>query len=146
MTPDSDLKAVCSVTELTRKLSMSRARFYQLLEMGVFPKPVYCARTKRPFYTLDLQQKCMDIRKTGIGHNSLPFIFNTPRKNTYRRCHNQLDRKYEKLTDILKQMGLNITCNKVKNAVKTLYPVKLTQQPVEGIVIRDLFRYFNQGV
>ncbi len=146
MTPDTNLKAVCSITELTRKLGMSRARFYQLLEMGVFPKPVYCIRTRRPFYTLDLQQKCMDIRKTGIGNNNLPIIFYTARKNTYRRCHNQLDRKYEELTDILKQMGLNITCNNVKNAVKTLYPEKLTQQPVEGTVIRDMFRYFNQGV
>lgn len=142
----NDLKAVCSVTELARKLGLSRARFYQLLEMGVFPKPVYCTRTKRPFYPLDLQQKCIDTRKTGIGHNGQPVVFYSSRQNKLRKSQNQLDRKYEELTDILRQMGLNVTCNKVKNAVKALYPGELTQHLVEGTVIRDLFRYFKQGL
>ncbi len=53
---DNDLKAVCSVTELTKKLGLSRARFYQLQKMGVFPMPIYCTRTIRPFYPLELQQ------------------------------------------------------------------------------------------
>jgi hypothetical protein len=145
MLQDNELKAICSVTELTRKLGLSRARFYQLLEMGVFPKPVYCTRTKRPFYPLDLQQKCIEVRKTGIGHNGKPVIFYTSRQNKLRKSQNSSDRRYEELAAILRQMGLNITCNKVENAVKTLYPEELTQHPVDGKIIRDLFRYFTQG-
>jgi len=114
--------------------------------MGVFPKPVYCLRTKRPFYTLDLQQKCIEIRKMGIGHNGQPIIFYTSRKNKSNNSHNQSDHRYEELADILRRMGLNVTCNKVKNAIKALYPEELTQYPVEGTVIRDLFRYFKQGL
>ena len=146
MLSDNSLKAVCSVTELVKKLGLSRARFYQLQKMGVFPKPIYCTRTKRPFYPLDLQQKCIDIRKTGIGHNGQPILFYTSRQNKSRKSQNQSDHTCEELTDILRQMGLNVTCNKVKNAVKTLYPEELTQYPVEGTVIRDLFRYFEQGL
>jgi len=146
MLSDNDLKAVCSVAELARKLGMSRARFYQLMEKGVFPKPVYCTRTKRPFYTLDLQQKCIDARKTGIGHNGLPVVFYSARQNKLRKSQVSPDHRYEELTAILRQMGLNVTCNKVKNAIKALYPEELTQYPVDGMVIRDLFKHFKQGL
>lgn len=144
MCSDNDLKAVCSVTELTKKLGLSRARFYQLQKMGVFPMPVYCPRTKRPFYPLDLQQQCIRIRKTGIGFNGQATIFYASRKNIPQKSPSQLDHQYEELADILSQMGLNVTCNKVRQAVKALYPAGLAQCPDEGMVIRDLFRYFKQ--
>jgi len=140
---DNDLKAVCTVTELAKKLSLSRARFYQLQKTGIFPKPIYCTRTKRPFYPLDLQQKCVDIRKTGIGHNGQPVIFYTSKQNKSRKSQNHEDRKYEELAYILNQMGLNLARNNVKIAVKNLYPEGLAQCPDEGMVIRDLFRYFK---
>jgi len=74
MLSNNELKAVCSVTEMAGKLGLSRARFYQLQKTGVFPAPVYCVRTKRPLYPLDLQQECLDTRKTGIGHNGQPIV------------------------------------------------------------------------
>ncbi len=146
MYSDNNLKAVCSVTELTKKLGLSRARFYQLQRMGVFPTPIYCTHTKRPFYPLDLQQKCIDIRKTGIGLNGQLILFYASRKNKSQKSPSQLDHKCEELADILSQMGLNVARNKVKNAVNVLYPGGLTQCPDEGMVIRDLFRYFKQGL
>ena len=141
---DNDLRAVCSVTELTKKLGLSRARFYQLQKMGIFPMPLYCTRTKRPFYPLELQQKCIDIRKTGIGFNGQATIFYASRKNISQKSPGQLDHQYEELADILSQMGLNVTCNKVRKAIKALYPTGLAQCSDEGMVIRDLFRYFKQ--
>ena len=143
---DNDFGAVCSVTELAGKIGLSRARFYQLMEKGVFPKPVYCTRTRRPFYTLNLQQKCIDIRKTGIGYNQQPVVFYSERRSKPRKSQNSPDSLYEELTDILKQMGLHITCNKLKNAVRALYPEKLIQHPIDGTIIRDLFKHFTQGV
>ena len=141
---DNDIKTICSVTELTKKLGLSRARFYQLQKIGVFPMPLYCTRTKRPFYPLELQQKCIDIRKTGIGLNGQATIFYASRKNILQKSPSQLDHQYEELADILSQMGLNVTCNKVRKAVKALYPTGLAQCSDEGMVIRDLFRYFKQ--
>jgi len=146
MLPDNNLKAVCSVTGMAKKLDMSRARFYQLQKMGVFPGPVYCTRTKRPFYPLDLQKKCVDIRETGIGYNGQPVLFYATRKDAPGKLQNQPDHQYGKLTGILRQMGLNVSLKKVKNAVKSLYPEGLTSSSVEGPVIRDLFRYFDQRV
>lgn len=48
--------------------------------------------------------------------------------------------------DILKEMRLSVTRNKVRDAVKSLYPEGLAKGPIEGTVIRDLFRYLRQGV
>ena len=118
--------------------------------MGVFPKPVYCTRTKRPFYPLDLQQKCIEIRKTGIGHNGRPVIFYTPRKDKTAKDQQwsspEFERFCQELTGILKQMGLGVTHSQVSKAVKALHPKGLEQYAIEGSIIRDLFSYFKKGL
>ena len=43
-------KAVVSVAEMARMVGLSRARFYQLVNEGVFPPPLYRIDTKRPFF------------------------------------------------------------------------------------------------
>ncbi len=146
MSSNNDLKAVCTVTALVKKLGMSRARFYQLQNTGVFPEPVYCIRTKRPFYPLELQQKCIEIRRTGIGFNGLQILFNASRKTKPDKSKNQSDSRCEELMDIFKEMRLSVNRNKVRDAVKTLYPEELPKGPIEGTVIRDLFRYLRQRV
>ncbi len=150
MLSDNDLKAVCSVTELTKMLGLSRARFYQLQKMGVFPKPIYCTRTKRPFYPLDLQQKCIEIRKTGIGHNGRPVIFYARRKDKTAKdqqwSNPEFERFCQELTSILKQMGVRVTHSQVSKAVKVLHPKGLERYAVEGTIIRNLFSYFKEGL
>ena len=142
---NENIKAVCSVSELAKKLGLSRARVYQLQKMGVFPKPVYCIRTKRPFYPQDLQQKCLAIRKTGIGHNGQIMVFYSMQEDKFVKPQNQLNPDYKQLTDTLRQLGLKITVSEVKNAVNTLYPQGITGSD-DGAIMRDLFRYFRQGV
>jgi hypothetical protein len=137
---DNDLKAVCSVGELAKKLNLSRARFYQLQKTGVFPMPAYCIRTRRPIYTLDLQQKCIAVRKTGIGYNGQPILFNAMRKNKFGESQSRSDNKYEELMRCLKEMGLNVPLDKVKAAVKNLYPQGLPQHQDKGRVIKELYR------
>ncbi len=77
---ESDFKEICSVTKMIAMLGISKARFYQLIQNDIFPPPVYCIRTKKPFYTDNLQQHCLNIRKTGIGYNGKPVIFYAARK------------------------------------------------------------------
>ena len=145
MLPNDNLKAVCTVTEMTKKLGLSRARFYQLQKMGIFPKPLYLDNLKRPFYPLDLQQQCLKIRKTGIDSNGKPIIFYAPREKK-RRCPTvQAEPQYQELTESLRQIGLNVTGDKVKAAVKALYPDGLTE-PLDGEVIGKVHRYLNGGV
>ena len=42
-------KQIVSMTEISKMLQLSRARFYQLLDIGFFPKPLYDDRSKRPY-------------------------------------------------------------------------------------------------
>ena len=53
---------------------------------------------------------------------------------------------YKQLADTLRQLGLNVTSNAVKNAVNTLYPEGMSAHADDGTILRDLFRYFRQGV
>jgi hypothetical protein len=46
-------KAVVSVSEMARMVGLSRARFYQLQQAGVFPLPVYDVASRRPVYPQD---------------------------------------------------------------------------------------------
>ena len=142
---DNHIKAICTVTELAKKLSLSRARFYQLQKMGVFPGPVYCIRTKRPFYPLELQQKCLAIRKTGIGHNGQFAIFYRMRKDKPVKPQSQPNTRYEQFANTLRQFGLKIAVSEVKNAVNTLYP-QGTADNDGGAIIKEVFRYFQNGV
>jgi hypothetical protein len=146
------LKAICSVTELAEILGLSRTRFYQLQRKGVFPMPVFCIRTRRPFYPLDLQKKCIEIRKTGIACNGQPVLFYGERKNSSKaslelseskKGGNKNQQKYEELTKTLRQMGLNVSCKAVENAINTLFPEGLQQHSNEGRIVRDLFRYLT---
>lgn len=73
--PGVCLKAAVSVSEMARSLRMSRARFYELIEAGVMPPPVYLVRTKRPFYTAELQAVCHRVRELGQGINGEPIVF-----------------------------------------------------------------------
>ncbi len=52
---DNNIKGICTVKELVIRLKLSRARFYQLQNRGVFPKPDRCGRSNRPFYTPDIR-------------------------------------------------------------------------------------------
>lgn len=142
---NDDLRAVCTVSELARKLDLSRARLYQLQKTGVFPTPIYCVRTKRPFYPLDLQQQCVNIRTTGIGCNGQPIIFYSSHKSKSKGSQNQSDSKYEELATALREMGLNVTRNDIRKAAKALYPEGLTKGPIEGTVIGKVFRYLSNG-
>lgn len=143
---DNHIKAICTVTELAKKLSLSRARFYQLQKMGVFPMPVYCIRTKRPFYPLVLQQQCMEIRKTGIGHNGRPIIFYSKRDSAATKPNSCSEQKYRELSDALGRMGLKTSPAKAGKAFMALYPENWKKLDIDGGVIVEVFRYFQNGV
>jgi len=149
MSDKNDFMAVCSVSGMARKLELSRARFYQLQNTGVFPKPISDDHTKRPFYPLELQQKCMEIRKTGIGLNGKPVIFNTPRKNNKANvCSNGLDSELNgfcgELVGVLKEFKLKLTPGKIKTALRQIRPDGLEQYTLTRELIHDLSEYFKK--
>jgi len=136
-----DLVAICSVTEMAAKLKLSRSRFYQLMEAGVFPPPVRCERMNRPFYPADLQQRCTEIRRTRIGLNGQPVLFYSKRYEG-KSCRRS-DREHEKLADALRDMGLTVTVRQVKKAIEAVYPEGIGKQPNLNVILGDLFRHLS---
>ena len=151
---DSCIKSACSVSDLARKVELSRARFYNLVNNNIFPYPVYDIKTRRPFYPQHLQEICLKIKRTHISLEGNPVLFYSARKNNSAKkqklASNGSDKitkkhniQYQELTETLKQMGLkNIDYTQVDSAVNELYPDELPED--EGEILRDLFRYFKQ--
>jgi hypothetical protein len=152
MMSNSNLKPICSVTEMIRMLEFSRGRFYQLLEQQIFPPPIYDLRTKRPFYTLDLQQLCLNIRESNVGFNGQYVLFYSPRKEKQANSSDRSDRKNksqnslsDELAQTLCRMGLSVDAQKVSSTIVRLFPDG-TDDKDHGVLIRDLFRFFKNGV
>jgi hypothetical protein len=61
-------KEIVSVAEMARMCGLSRTRFYQLVGEGVFPSPVYDLRTRRPFFTEQMQAVCLEVRQRNAGN------------------------------------------------------------------------------
>ena len=137
-------KQIVSITEIARMLQMSRARFYQLLTQGFFPKPLYDDRSKRPYYDLALQQKCLEARQSGIGVDGSFMLFYSPRKkeNTGNKVRQRTDPQIKEFTDTLQTMGLDINAKQTQQGLIELYPDGTGEQE-HGVVIRELFRYLK---
>ena len=141
-----DRKAVCSVSEMAQLLDLSRSRFYQLQKQGVFPQPLYDSATKRPFYPEHLQHQCLETRHTGIGDNGQRILFYARRRKASVARKHPVPQYYQVLIKVLSQMGVNTTPKQLKVALKNLYPEGLPQNMDDGLVIRDLIRYWHQGL
>ena len=139
-------KQIVSITEMAKMVQLSRARFYQLLEQGFFPKPLYDDRSKRPYYDLALQKKCLECRQSGIGSDGSYMLFYSPRKNgttSFIKKKKYNDPVSQELTEILNSMGIETAFNEVLKALDKLYPDG-TDGIDQGLVTRELYRYFKQ--
>jgi len=147
MHQNNEFVAVCSIREMADKLHLSRPRFYQLRELDVFPPPVYCPYTKRPFYPLELQNKCLQIRDTGIGQNGKPILFYSPRKKKNgqrpQKAENEGVEHFKSLSTSLKELGIKVTIIQVQNALKVLFPEGLPEDRDDSVIIANLFRHFK---
>ena len=141
-------KQIVSISEICQMLQLSRSRFYQLLEAGFFPKPKYDDRSKRPYYDIDLQQKILECRNSGIGVDGSFMLFYSPRKkentNSKKVGRNQtkLNSPYADISETLKQMGLEVSVKQVQQGLSEIYPDG-TDGVEQGVVIRELFRYLK---
>lgn len=137
-------KAIVSITEISKMCNLSRARFYQLLEQGFFPKPLKDDRSKRPYYDLALQQKVLECRQSGIGSDGSFMLFYSPRKKetiSHSR-KKKTDPAVKELTETLESMGLETTVKRVQQGLSEIYPDGMDDQE-QGVVIRELFRYLK---
>ena len=136
----TDSSSVYTVSQVAERLALSRARFYQLLDLGVFPPPVYCCRSRRPLYTADLLAQCHTVRTTGVGINGQLLRFNAKRK----RKRSEPNPVPKKLTTILTQLGLSVKPGQVSKAIQQLRIKIPDEKAIDGGAIRKLFNHLNK--
>jgi hypothetical protein len=142
---DKTFKAICSVTELCKDLHISRAQFYNLQNMEVFPKGLKDERTGRPYFDVELQTACHQIRNSGIGHDGQPYLFYSPRTKPGKpriKVSKHVDSKHKDYALTLEQMGLSVSVEQISKSLPELYPDG-SGSVDEGVVIRALFRHFR---
>ena len=140
--PEKPTKAVVSVVEMANLCLLSRSRFFALVKDGVFPRPIRTASCKRPVYDLELQQKCLDIRRTGIGLNG-PVLFNRKSKTTTKKSRPKLTSDHADLLDALKSLGLQATAETVDAALGELFPSGWSEVD-EGQRVRQVFLHLQK--
>jgi hypothetical protein len=152
MTVEKMTKSVMSVAELARLCSLSRTRFYQLVDQGVFPPPVYNVASKRPFYTENMQMICMEVRRRNCGVNGQAVLFYAARHpigqppKMIRKPAPKPESK-GRFTDViegLKALGLeSVTSALVEQTVGHLFPNGVEKLPT-GEVTRGVFLHLKR--
>ncbi len=139
---DKPRKAVVSVVEMSEMIDLSKSRFYFLIQSGIFPEPIRHESCKRPVFDLDLQQKCLDIRRTGIGCNGQPVLFNRKRrKGTLpkpRPAQQPVSEEQAQMIESLRLLGLTANADDVQAALGELYPNGLAGAD-QGEAVRKVF-------
>src|SRR5436305_333846 len=130
MNAQSQTKAVVSVTEMAKMVGLSRARFYQLMQAGVFPQPLYAVANRRPIYVEEQQEVCLEVRRRNCGVNGRPVLFYskghsqpTPTKTSLTKQPKPTPTKPPAdLIDGLVALGLAVSAPQVESALKATYP------------------------
>jgi hypothetical protein len=125
---------------------LSRSRFYDLIDAGVFPRPALHPASGRPMYDHGLIQTCLEVRRTGVGANGLPVLFNrkpaTAPARPKRAPAPAPD--HADLIAALKGLGLAATPQAVGEALAALYPAG-TAGLDRGGVVRKVFLRLQAG-
>jgi hypothetical protein len=144
----SSPKAVCSVSYLAQILGLSRSRLYQLIDAGIFPPPLYDLRSKRPFYDLPLQERCREIRNSGIAFNNNYVLFYSSRKQKatpVSKLSLSQNEHIQEIREALEQMGLEASRKQISDAIAIVFPEGIGNQDT-GLILRELFRHFKNKV
>ncbi len=144
--PQSSQKAFISSIEMAEMLSLSESRFVGLMKAGVFPRPVRHEGCKRPVFNLELQSRCLEIRRTGIDCPGRPVLFNRKRRKSAqpkpRQNPQPVTEEQAELIESLKSLGLTATGEDVQAALRELFPSG-SAGIEQGEVVRKVFRYLR---
>ena len=152
-----------SVSDMARMVGLSRSRFHQLLQAGVFPKPAVDPESKRPFYDSEGQAVCLQVRQRNCGVNGKRVLFyarpfgahlaakprplgvqrlSCPRqKKTEPKQTASKPSKLDLLVEGLKSLGLpNVTAAEASAAIHQVFPID-SQRPADEEVLLKIFRH-----
>jgi hypothetical protein len=153
-----------SVSDMARMVGLSRSRFHQLLQSGVFPKPAVDPESKRPFYDSEGQAVCLHVRQRNCGVNGKRILFYArpfgahlaakPRpcgaqssssarkkKSEAKQTTSSKPSKIELLVEGLRSLGLpNVTAAEASAAIHQVFPID-AQRPSDEEVLLRVFRH-----
>lgn len=127
----NETKVAVTVAEMARMVGLSRQRFYQLVGK-TFPHPIYDTTTRRPFYTQELQEQCLEVRRRNCGIDGRPVLF-------YARAYRpELPPKASRLVTPVRKEPAKDEHQDILVAIRALGLVTATAEQV-GSAIRDAF-------
>ena len=147
---NNEIKKAVSVSEMAKMVGLSRQRFYQLMGTA-FPRPLYHEITNRPYYSEDLQQVCLEVRKRNCGINGKPILFYStgyrqkdqrPRDKP-RRTQSNTSTRHVGLINGLAALGLSVKADQIDSAIKHLFP-NGTDKIDEAEVLREVFLFLKR--
>ena len=145
-------KAACSVSEMAGRCELSRARFYELIKAGVMPPPCYDLQTPRPLYPLEIQQICLDVRRTNTAISGKYVLFNNKRTDGSQQTSRapkppappaQKLEAVAGLVEGLRALGVGASEKQIEASLTACYPGAIVD-PVETI-IRSVFRHLRRA-
>jgi len=138
-------KKAVSVSEMAKLVGLSRSRFYQLLGTA-FPYPIAHLTTHRPFYPPELQEVCLEVRRTNCGVDGKLVLFHQREVEVARPERSKRradDSRHKDLVDGLKSLGLaGVTAADVETALKELHIADAALKS-DGTVLKTLFLRFK---
>ena len=136
-------RSYVSVSEMSEQLNLSRVHFYSLLKRGIFPSPIKKA-AMRPYYDMELQRQCIEIKEKQIGIDGQPILFYAKSdKSKKESSSKEKTSNYTFFVDALNELGLSgINSKQIEAKIKRLFPSG-TAQIDEETLIRDLFIEFS---
>jgi hypothetical protein len=148
----SQVKFIATVRDVARMVGLSPARFYQLQHAGIFPMPVYDLITRRPQYTQEQQEQCLEVRRRNCGINGKPILFYarrigaaTPPKQRNRNTTSaQKSGAHTEIVEGLKSLGMtSATTSLIDMALRDVFP-KGTSGVTDGEIIKQLFVHLRR--
>lgn len=154
MSVNSQTKFAVSIASMAKMVGLSRARFYQLMESGVFPRPERHAESGRPFYSEEQQKVVLEVRRRNCGINGQAVLFYARRLPTgpipakLQRTKPKPTPKVEPHGDLLaslQALGVTgVTSSEVAKAVGETFPNGIVGVD-EGEVVRAVFLRLKLG-
>jgi hypothetical protein len=132
-----------SISEMASMVGLSRQRFHQLMQAGVFPQPQ--RDNGRPFFDEPTQEICLGVRRRNCGVNGQVVLFYTRRQATPIKPQkvSPVPSPHADLLDGLKSLGLmSVTAVDVAEAIKVKFPGG-TAGIDEGEFIRSVFLHLQ---
>jgi hypothetical protein len=143
-----ETKTIVSVSEMARMVGLSRSRFYQLIG-SAFPQPLLDDK-KRPYYSEELQEICLEVRRRNCGIDGKPILFYAPRLGTAlgkpkkAKATSPVNPQHADMLEGLRSLGLaSVTAADIAKALKELFPSGVEKQD-DGEILRAVFLHLKR--